>query len=224
MHEEFTRTIGLIGSEAFEKLQKAHVCVFGCGGVGSYVLEALARSGVGRITVVDHDVVDRSNLNRQLIALQSTVGQPKVQAAKARIADINPNCLVDAKQMFYDEEHCFPLAFDYIADAIDSVPAKLFLIEQANASGVPIISAMGTGNKLNPSAFEVADISKTAYCPLAKKMRYELKKRGIYHLKVVYSKEEPAVRSVPPASIAFVPSSAGLLMAGEMIKDIIAEK
>lgn len=221
MTSDFTRTIGLIGGPAFEKLQNSSVCVFGCGGVGSYVVEALARSGVGKITIVDNDVVDRSNINRQLIALNSTVGMPKAQAAAKRVADINPECVVTPVELFFDSEHTIPLDFDYIADAIDSVPSKLFLIEEAAKLGVPVISAMGTGNKLDPSKFEVADISKTSYCPLAKKMRYELRKRGINHLKVVYSREEPAVRAVPPASISFVPGSAGLLMAGEIIKDLI---
>lgn len=221
MTSDFTRTIDLIGRPAFEKLQNSSVCVFGCGGVGSYVVEALARSGVGRITIVDNDVVDRSNINRQLIALNSTVGMPKAQAAAERVADINPDCVVTPVELFFDSEHTIPLDFDYIADAIDSVPSKLFLIEEAAKWGVPVISAMGTGNKLNPSEFEVSDISKTSYCPLAKKMRYELRKRGINHLKVVYSREEPAVRAVPPASISFVPGSAGLLMAGEIIKDLI---
>lgn len=221
MTSDFTRTIDLIGRPAFEKLQNSSVCVFGCGGVGSYVVEALARSGVGRITIVDNDVVDRSNINRQLIALNSTVGMPKAQAAAERVADINPDCVVTSVELFFDSEHTIPLNFDYIADAIDSVPSKLFLIEEAAKRGVPVISAMGTGNKLNPSEFEVSDISKTSYCPLAKKMRCELRKRGINHLKVVYSREEPAVRAVPPASISFVPGSAGLLMAGEIIKDLI---
>lgn len=221
MTSDFTRTIDLIGRPAFEKLQNSSVCVFGCGGVGSYVVEALARSGIGRITIVDNDVVDRSNINRQLIALNSTVGMPKAQAAAERVADINPDCVVTPVELFFDSEHTIPLDFDYIADAIDSVPSKLFLIEEAAKRGVPVISAMGTGNKLNPSEFEVSDISKTSYCPLAKKMRCELRKRGINHLKVVYSREEPAVRAVPPASISFVPGSAGLLMAGEIIKDLI---
>lgn len=221
MTSDFTRTIDLIGRPAFEKLQNSSVCVFGCGGVGSYVVEALARSGVGRITIVDNDVVDRSNINRQLIALNSTVGMPKAQAAAERVADINPDCVVTSVELFFDSEHTISLDFDYIADAIDSVPSKLFLIEEAAKRGVPVISAMGTGNKLNPSEFEVSDISKTSYCPLAKKMRCELRKRGISHLKVVYSREEPAVRAVPPASISFVPGSAGLLMAGEIIKDLI---
>lgn len=221
MTSDFTRTIDLIGRPAFEKLQNSSVCVFGCGGVGSYVVEALARSGVGRITIVDNDVVDRSNINRQLIALNSTVGMPKAQAAAERVADINPDCVVTPVELFFDSEHTILLDFDYIADAIDSVPSKLFLIEEAAKRGVPVISAMGTGNKLNPSEFEVSDISKTSYCPLAKKMRCELRKRGINHLKVVYSREEPAVRAVPPASISFVPGSAGLLMAGEIIKDLI---
>lgn len=221
MTSDFTRTIDLIGRPAFEKLQNSSVCVFGCGGVGSYVVEALARSGVGRITIVDNDVVDRSNINRQLIALNSTVGMPKAQAAAERVADINPDCVVTPVELFFDSEHTISLDFDYIADAIDSVPSKLFLIEEAAKRGVPVISAMGTGNKLNPSEFEVSDISKTSYCPLAKKMRCELRKRGISHIKVVYSREEPAVRAVPPASISFVPGSAGLLMAGEIIKDLI---
>lgn len=221
MTDAFVRTETLLGEEAFEKLTKSSVCIFGCGGVGSYVVEALARSGVGKITVVDADVVDVSNINRQLIALNSTVGRPKVDVVKERIEDINPECEVTAKQMFYDKENNFDLNFDYIIDAIDSVPSKLFLIEEANRFGTPIISAMGTGNKLDAGMFEIADISKTAYCPLAKKVRTELKKKGIYHLKVVYSKESPKERFVPPASVSFVPSVAGLLLAGEVIRDLI---
>lgn len=220
MSDSFVRTIALIGENAFEKLQNSHVCVFGCGGVGSYALEALARSGVGEITLVDADFVQQSNINRQLIALHSTINFPKVQAAKNRILDINPLCKVNAVEMFYDENSELTFNFDYIVDAIDSVPSKLHLIEQAVIRKIPIISAMGAGNKLDPALLRVSDISKTEYCPLAKKIRVSLRKRGINHLKVVYSPEEPVTNLHPPGSIAFVPSVAGLLMASEVIKDI----
>ena len=220
-----SRTEGLIGTQALDILKNARVAVFGVGGVGSYVVEALARSGIGTLDLVDNDIVAESNLNRQLIALHSTIGQSKVEIAKARVLDICPECKVNTYKCFYlpEEAESFPFSeFDYIVDAIDTVKAKLSLVEEANKAGVPIISSMGTGNKLDPCRFEVSDISKTSVCPLAKVMRVELRKRGIHHLKVVYSKEEPVnIDSRTPASIAFVPSVAGLIIAGEVIKDLI---
>lgn len=226
---EFSRTISLIGIDAFEKLKGSSVAVFGIGGVGSYVSEALARSGVGSITLVDGDNVDISNINRQLIALHSTIGLPKVEVAKRRIMDINPNAQVNAVKLFYCTPSAFSLnGYDYIVDAIDTVTSKLLLIEEAYKKNIPIISSMGAGNKLDPSKFEVTDIYKTSVCPLARVMRRELKKHGIEHLKVVYSKEPPISPhqndspelKKSPASIAFVPSVAGLILAGEVIRDL----
>ena len=223
--ESLSRTEQLIGSEAIEKLKKARVAVFGIGGVGSYVVEALARSGVGSLDLIDNDNVAESNLNRQLVALHSTLGKPKVLVAKERVIDINPNIQVNVHQCFYlpEESDKFPFEeYDYIVDAIDTVKAKISLVEEANKANTPIICSMGTGNKLDPSRFEISDISKTSVCPLAKVMRVELRKRGINHLKVLYSKEEPVnVGSRTPASISFVPSVAGLIIAGEVIKDLI---
>lgn len=221
---EFARTERLIGSEAIARLRSSHVAVFGIGGVGSYVVEALARSGIGTLTIVDGDCVDETNINRQLIALHSTVGQPKTVVAKARISDIDPQIRVNAYQLFYTAESSFSFeGIDYIVDAVDTVSAKLALVENAYRHNIPIISSMGTGNKLDPTQFEVADIYRTSICPLARVMRRELKKRGIPRLKVVYSKEQPL--PVPgdgrtPASISFVPSSAGLILAGEVIKHL----
>jgi len=227
----FSRTATLLGNEAMEKLKNARVAVFGVGGVGSYAVEALARSGIGTLYLIDKDVVSTSNINRQIIALQSTVGKYKTEVAKARIADINPACVVYTHNLFFlpDTADAFDFsAFDYIIDAIDTVSGKLALIQKAKENGVPIISAMGAGNKLDPTAFEVADISQTSVCPLARIMRKELKKRGIDRLKVVYSKESPIIverqeesEKNAPSSIAFVPSVAGLILAGEVIKDII---
>ncbi len=220
-----SRTETLIGADAIQMLKNARVAVFGVGGVGSFVVEALARSGVGSLDLVDNDVVAESNLNRQLIALHSTIGRPKVEIAKERILDINPDCQINIHQCFYlpEEAAKFPFSqYDYIVDAIDTVKAKISLVEEAKKAGVPIICSMGTGNKLDPTRFEVADISKTSVCPLAKVMRVELRKRGIDHVKVLYSKEEPVnVGSRTPASISFVPSVAGLIIAGEVIKDLI---
>ena len=222
MNNSFSRSIGLLGEEGMEKLNHSSVIVFGVGGVGSYTVEALARAGVGSITVVDNDVVDITNINRQLIALHSTVGMDKVSVAKSRIEDINPLCKVTAIKEFYDENSSIDLtAFDYIIDCIDSVQSKLTLAEIAVKNNIKIISAMGTGNKLEPNKLKITDISKTSYCPLAKKMRVELRKRGINHLKVVYSTEEPKCRNVPPSSVSFVPSVAGLMMAGEVVRDLI---
>lgn len=236
MNKCFIRQEMLIGSQASQRLANSHIAIFGIGGVGSYVTEALARAGVGRLTLIDSDVVDISNINRQLIALQSTIGQPKVEVMRRRILDINPNAEVQCCQMFYGADNLIDLSqFDYIADAIDSVSSKLLLIENAFKSGIPIISSMGTGNKLDPTRLEVCDIYSTSVCPLARVMRRELKKRGITRLKTVYSKEEPIKPDIEgmgielpptkwqiPGSISFVPSSAGLIIAGEIIKDIIS--
>ena len=223
--DALSRTEQLIGVEGVLKLKNSRVAVFGIGGVGSYVVEALARAGVGALDLIDNDTVAESNLNRQLIALRSTLGMPKVEVAKERILDINPDCSVNIYQRFYlpEEADHFPFAdFDYIVDAIDTVKAKISLVEEAKKANVPIICSMGTGNKLDPTRFEVADISKTSVCPLAKVMRTELRKRGINHVKVVYSKEEPLnVGNRTPASISFVPSAAGLIIAGQVIRDLI---
>ncbi len=226
MEDIFQRTQMLLGSEAMRRLASARVAVFGLGGVGSYVTEALARSGVGALTLVDRDIVDKTNINRQLIATHSTIGKAKAAVAAARVADINPDCEVDARQIFFLSETAAQFDFseyDYVADAVDNVTAKLQLAECAQAAGVPIISAMGAGNKLRPELLEVADIFSTSVCPLARVMRRELKKRGIAALKVVYSREEPMTPEGggrTPGSVAFVPSVAGLLMAGEIIRDI----
>lgn len=223
----------LIGDEAVEKLKKSSVAIFGCGGVGSFTAEALARAGIGKITVVDGDTLSASNLNRQLIATVDTVGRSKAEVQKERILSINPNCEVTAKVLFYSEETVAEIdvsEFDYVCDAIDTVTSKLLLIEKCSAAGVKIISSMGTGNKLDPTRFEIADITKTSVCPLARVMRRELKARGIAHLKVLYSKEEVRTpignaegengRRAIPASISFVPSAAGLIIAGEIIKEL----
>lgn len=240
MSEIFSRTEMLLGSEAMEKLAASRVAVFGVGGVGGFAVEALARSGVGTLDLIDNDTVCLSNLNRQIIALQSTVGMYKVDAAKARIQDISPDCKVNVHRTFFmpDTAGQFDFSeYDYVIDAIDTVTGKIEIIMQANAAGVPVISSMGAGNKLDSAAFEVEDIYRTSVCPLAKVMRHELKKRGIKKLKVVYSKEVPRVpvqsgtstgsgtpyrRSVP-GSNAFVPSVAGLIIAGEVIKDLISQ-
>lgn len=228
MNDWLNRTEYLIGKENIEKLKKAHVAVFGLGGVGSYTAEALARSGIGHLTLIDKDTVDITNVNRQLIADTTTIGKSKVVVAKERLLKINPNLEVTTHQTFYDTtkaEELFSASYDYIVDAIDTVSSKLSLVEEANKRHIPIISCMGTGNKLDPTAFEVADITKTSVCPLAKVMRKELKERGIPHLKVVYSKEIPQrfdeENKQTPASISFVPSVAGLILAGEVIKDLM---
>ncbi len=221
----FERTESLIGAAALEKLRKSRVAVFGVGGVGGYVVEALARSGVGALDLIDNDVVSETNINRQIIALHSTIGKKKTEVAAARVRDINPDVKVVTHELFFLPETAQQLDFsqyDYVVDAIDTVAGKIALIERAKGANVPVISSMGTGNKLNASAFEVADISKTSVCPLARVMRRELKKRGIQNVKVVYSKEEPKENGGKvPASIAFVPPVAGLLLAGEVIKDLI---
>lgn len=222
MNNSFSRELALIGEQGYEKLKNSSVIVFGVGGVGSYAVEALARAGIGAITIVDNDVIDITNINRQLYALNSTIGKDKVLIAKNRILDINPECKVTAIKEFFNKNSTINLnEFDYIIDAIDSVKSKLFLAETAVKNNIKIISSMGTGNKLEPEKLTVCDISKTSYCPLAKKMRVELRKRGINHLKVIYSTEEAKCRNVPPASISFVPPAAGMLIAKEVITDLI---
>lgn len=224
MKEQFCRTAQLLGNENVEKLFDKHVIVFGVGGVGGYVVEALARSGVGKISIVDNDVVNESNINRQIIALHSTVGMQKVEVLKNRILDINPECQVFVHNQFFLPENSNDFDFsiyDYVVDAVDTVTAKLEIIKKSKESNVPVISSMGTGNKLNPMGFKVSDISKTKVCPLARVMRNELKKRGISKVKCVYSEENPVIQTQTPASVAFVPSVAGLLIASEVIKDLI---
>ena len=235
MKEQFLRTAMLLGEDAVERLNKARVAVFGIGGVGGYTVEALARAGIGQIDLIDSDTVSLSNINRQLLATHSTVGMLKVEAAKQRILDINPDAVVRTWPVFYTPDTADQFDFtryDYIVDAIDTVTGKLALVERANAAGTPIICCMGTGNKLDASAFQVADISKTTMCPLARVMRKELGKRGIRHLKVVYSQEEALTptgweeeaaalgKRQIPGSVAFVPGAAGLIQAGEVIRDI----
>ncbi|MBE6351729.1 MAG: tRNA threonylcarbamoyladenosine dehydratase [Treponema bryantii] len=224
MNEQFSRTAQLIGEENVKNLFSKHVIVFGCGGVGGFVVEALARSGIGKISLVDNDSVNISNINRQIIALHSTVGKQKVDILKNRILDINPNCQVFTFNTFFlpENSHSFDFSqYDYVVDAVDTVTAKIEIIKKSKDANVPIISSMGTGNKLNPLAFKVADISKTNVCPLARVMRNELKKRGISKVKCVYSEELPVIKTQTPASIAFVPSVAGLLIASEVIKDLM---
>lgn len=234
MSEEFSRTEMLLGQDAVAKLATYRVAVFGVGGVGGYVVEALVRSGIGAIDLIDSDDVALSNINRQIIATRKTLGMPKVEAAKERVLEINPNCKVTTHQIFYTPETADQFDFseyDYAVDAIDTVSGKLALIEQAKAANVPIICSMGAGNKLDPTKFEVADISKTSVCPLARVIRTELKKRKINGVKVVYSKEPPITQKKvqiqngkqTPGSISFVPSVVGLIIAGEVIKDLIKE-
>lgn len=236
--DPFSRTQLLLGREAMAVLQRSHVAVFGLGGVGGYVVEALARSGIGSLTLVDHDTVSVTNINRQLLAVHSTVGQYKAEVAAARVLDINPAAAVQVRKVFYTPETAGDFDFsqyDYIVDAIDTVTGKLCLVQQARLAGTPILSSMGTGNKLDPTGFRVADISQTYGCPLARIMRKECKKRGIDRLKVVFSPEEPLVprqteetaeappegRRALPGSCAFVPSVAGLILAGEVVRDLL---
>ena len=222
---EFSRTERLIDIENLEKLKKSNIIIFGLGGVGSYVAEALARSGVGRMTVVDKDTVDITNINRQLYALHSTIGKAKADVAKERILDINPDCQVTPIVKMYLPENAdeFNLAdYDYIVDAIDNVTAKIDLAIKSQELGIPMVASMGTGNKLDPTAFKITDIYKTDTCPLCRVMRKELKARGVKKLKVLYSTEIPKNDGErTPASISFVPSVAGLIIAGEVIKDLI---
>ena len=236
----FSRTQFLLGSEAMEKLKKARVAVFGLGGVGGYVAEALARSGVGALELVDHDTISLTNLNRQILATHDTVGRFKAEVAAERVKAINPDMDARAIKTFYLPEtaHQFDFTrYDYVVDAIDTVTGKLMLVQAAQAAGTPIISSMGTGNKLNPTAFRVADIHETSVCPLARIIRKECRKRGIEKLKVVYSTEEPIKtvlspddpawaelpqgRNALPGSVCFVPAAAGMIIAGEVIKDLI---
>lgn len=231
MQEAFSRTELLIGREAAEKLAQSRVAVFGLGGVGSYAVEALARAGMGALDLVDHDVYSVTNLNRQLYATARTVGLYKADVAAERVREINPDCKVRVFKTFYlpETEGEFDFRdYDYLVDAIDTVTGKLALARNAAACGTPLISAMGAGNKLDPTRFEVADLAETSVCPLARTMRRELKKIGILHLKVVYSKEEPVRVSCSeaggkpiPGSVSFVPSVAGLILAGEVVRDLI---
>lgn len=248
MLNQFSRTELIIGRESIEKLNNAKVAIFGIGGVGSFVVEGLARAGVGKFVLVDNDKVDLTNLNRQIIATHKTIGENKVEVAKERILEINPNAEVEIYQEFFmpDSKGILDETVDYIVDSVDTVTAKIELVVRAQKLNIPIISSMGTGNKLDPTKFEVTDIYKTSVCPLAKVMRKELRARGIKKLKVVYSKEEPIkinetteisckkdcicltdtktksnARNQVPGSISFVPSVAGLIIAGEVIKDII---
>lgn len=238
MINEFSRTELLLGTEGLDRLKQASVMVLGVGGVGSHCIEALARSGVGKLILVDNDTVSVTNINRQSIAFHSTVGQYKTKLMKAKIRDISPSIEVVTHEMFVlpdNVDELFQEKPDYIIDAIDTVTAKLVLVEKAGEYGIPIISCMGTGNKLHAELFEITDISKTSVCPLCKVMRKELKARGIYHLKVLYSKEKPVdtsnrdsgeekgQRRSLPGSVSFVPPVAGLLIAGEVIRDIAGE-
>ena len=232
MLEQFSRTELLIGKEGIKKLQTSKVAVFGIGGVGSYVVEGLARAGIGNFILVDKDVVDETNINRQIIATTKTIGMPKVEVAKQRILEINPNAKVETFVEFFmpNSSGIIDDSIDYIIDCVDTVTAKIEIIMRAKNNNIPVISSMGTGNKLDPTRFEIADIYNTSVCPLAKVMRKELKAREIENLKVVYSKEEPIktncidedTKKQVPASISFVPSVAGLIIAGEVIKDLIS--
>lgn len=227
METQFSRTTLLLGQKGLERLQSSRVAVFGIGGVGGYAAEALARSGVGALDLIDHDRVSMSNLNRQIYALHSTVGRLKTEVAKERIADINPHCTVTCHPLFYSPEtaHLFDFSeYDYIIDAIDTVTGKIELITQAKKAGTKIICSMGAGNKLDASRFQVADISKTSVCPLARVMRRELKQRNIKDVKVVFSTEEAKKTQSPfPGSVAWVPSAAGLILAGQVICELCEE-
>lgn len=226
MSDQYSRTEMIIGSDAVEILKASSVIIFGIGGVGSYVVEGLARAGVGNLTLVDNDVVDITNINRQIPALHSTIGKLKAAVMAERVKDIDPDCNVDARECFFmpDTADTFDFKeYDHVVDAIDTVTGKLALIEKAYSEGVPIISSMGTGNKLDPAQFKITTIEKTKVCPLAKIMRKELKNRSIKGVKVLYSEEEPIKHEggSAPGSISFVPSVAGLMIAGEVIKDLI---
>ena len=232
MQDIFSRTAQLIGNEAVQRLNASTVAGFGLGGVGSFVVEGLARSGIGHLVLIDNDKVNETNINRQLIALTDTIGEYKTDVAKKRVLSINPQAKVEIITDFYlpdKAEQFFISDYDYIVDAIDTVTAKIDIAVQAETRGIPMISCMGTGNKLDPTRFEVTDIKKTSICPLARVMRRELKARGIDSLKVVYSKEEPRKSRISedgrnlPGSVSFVPPVAGLIIAGEVVKDLIGE-
>ena len=221
MKEQYERTSRIIGEEGIDRLQQCRVLIFGVGGVGSYVCEGLARSGVGTLTLVDKDVVDVTNINRQIPALHSTIGRSKADVMAERIRDIDPDCRVDTKEIFFLPDKADDIDFasyDYVVDAVDTVTAKIYIIERAKEAGVSVISSMGTGNKLEGGDFRIADIEDTKVCPLAKVMRRELRKRGISGVKVLYSEEEPRGKG---GSISFVPSVAGLLIAGEVVRDLL---
>ena len=232
MKDRFSRTEMLIGNDALVKLRNSRVAVFGIGGVGGYIAEALVRAGVGALDLIDNDTVSESNINRQIIALTSTVGMLKTEVMEKRLLDINPEAEIRCINRFVLPENIDEFnfsAYSYVADAIDTISGKLAIIEKAYSEGIPVISSMGTGNKLDPTKFEITDIYKTSVCPLARVMRYELKKRGVKKLKVLYSKEEPVKPSVAeinekgkaiPGSISFVPPAAGLIVASEIIKDL----
>ena len=226
----FDRSEVLLGADALNTLKNSHVAIFGVGGVGSYTVEALVRGGIGRLSIFDGDTVSETNINRQLVATSKTVGEDKVSVAMSHALDVNPDIQVKAEKIFFCAENADSIdfsQFDYVVDAIDTVSSKLLLIEKSKAADVPVISCMGAGNKLDPTRFEVSDISKTSVCPLAKVMRYELKKRGITKVKAVWSREEPIKHGLSengrplPGSVSFVPSVAGLIIAGEVIKDLI---
>ncbi len=231
--EEFVRSEMLLGKKSIEKLASSHVAVFGLGGVGGYVVEGLVRSGIGYIDIFDNDVISRSNINRQIIATNKTIGMKKIDVMRERILSINPHCIVNTNDMFVLSNNIKDIDFtkyDYVVDAIDTITGKIAIIEECNKHLIPIISSMGTGNKLNPNMFEIVDIYQTSVCPLAKVIRRELKKRNIKSLKVLYSKEEPIKchnnydeesKKLIPGSISFVPSVAGLIIASEVIKDLI---
>lgn len=244
MGEEFARTAMLIGEDGVQALAKKRVAIFGVGGVGGFVCEALARAGIGALDLFDDDEVAQSNLNRQIVALNSTLGQKKVAVMAARIADINPNCIVRQNAVFYTPDNAdeYPMdVYDYVVDAVDTVSAKLSIITKAKQAGVPVISSMGAGNKVHPELFEIADIEKTSMCPLARVIRKELKQRHIHKVKVVYSKEKPLEaeqpknqgnitgsstrpgnpKTVVPGSISFVPATAGLVLAGAVVRDLL---
>ena len=234
MKNRYSRIVNLIGEENLKMLRNSHVAVFGIGGVGGYAAEALCRSGVGTITLVDSDVVEESNLNRQIIATIGSLGTPKTEAMKTRILSIDASVKINAITTFFNAENAHSIdfsQFDYVIDAIDTVTSKIFLIEKCKELDIPIISSMGTGNKLNPAELEVSDIYKTSVCPLAKVMRYELKKRGVKNLKVVYSKEEPIKPTEQlsengrhaPASMVFVPAAAGMILASEVVKYLLTK-
>ncbi len=242
MLNQFSRTELILGKEGIEKLKKSKVAIFGLGGVGSYVLEGLVRAGVENFLLVDNDIVSITNINRQIIATHKTVGKDKVEVARERALEINPNVIIEEQKIFFtsDTSNILDDSIDYVVDAIDTVSSKIELISLAKKMNIPIISAMGTGNKLEPTKLEVTDISKTSMCPLAKVVRKNLRNIGINHVKVVYSKEEPIVpddklmketikeegcsKQTIPASVSFVPSVAGLIIAGEVVKDIVYKK